>query len=121
MSSLVELLESACMKYLLSLTLPARQLAQLSLLFSCLTKTNALHQTLQRLIQLLWMEDVVSILPIVLQHLFSGAPSRYASQLETLKEMLHSPTCGAFSELQVNLFGCCTLPKRRCTCQALAV
>jgi len=91
------------MKYLLSLTLPARQLAQLSLLFSCLTKTNALHQTLQRLIQLLWMEDVVSILPIVLQHLFSGAPSRYASQLETLKEMLHSPTCGAFSELQVNL------------------
>ncbi len=115
----VELLESACVRYLLSLTLPARQLAQLSLLLSRLTRTDALHQTLQRLVQLPWMEDFVSVLPIVLQHLFSGSPSSYASQLETLNEMLHSPTCGAFSELQVSLFGCCTLLKRRCTRQAL--
>ena len=121
MSSLqIELLEGACVKYLLSLTLPARQVAQLSLLFSRLTKTDALHQTLRRLVQLPWMEDIVSVLPIVLQHLFSGSPSSYVSQLETLNKMLHSPTCGALSELQVSLFGCCTLLTCRCTCQALA-
>lgn len=65
----IKLVETACVDYLLELTLPAQQLGQVLVLFSTLSLKTSIEQLVLRYVQQPWTQEVMAVLQVLFGHL----------------------------------------------------
>lgn len=91
----IKLVETACVDYLLELTLPAQQLGQVLLLFHTLSLKTSIEQLVLRYVQQPWTQEVMAVLPVLFGHL---------NHLDMFQEclLLYKINTGKLCELQVS-------------------
>ena len=105
----VSVVEQACINYLLSLNLEPRQLLDMASLFDTLGKPAAYKQSLQKLFEMPWTEQVMAVIAEACSNLLDQG----TVGMELCRELLHSTKRGALCEMQVsaavmnNLYMCC--------------
>ena len=94
----VSVVEQVCVRYLLSLDLEPKQLLRMASLFNTLSEPAAYKQSLQKLFEMPWTEQVMAVI--------AQACSKLLDQgtfgVELCRELLHSTKRGALCEMQVS-------------------
>ena len=91
----MQLVEDACIRYLMNLKLPAEQLIQLMQLWDRLMLMEARKQMLQKYAHRAWIGEVLEILPLLFEELVHAGPA----EIKLCQEVLFSSECGALCEL----------------------